>query len=282
MREEDYRNAFQTIEMKSEMKERIINGCNNMQHKKYVSKGARALIAAACCIILFSGANAVTTNAFGYSLVSKFYNFIQTDDKKVIEIKAIERRDDSKDMTVVTNPDRIDKDLYSFLSENDLTNLLVPQNLAKDWIVTDSCYKKAGSSTNLKPSISFTMSNETDQFQAFIDGGVADTGAYQVGVDYAETKMINDIEFLIVHLETDLTYEKYLKELEDTFLPIMKITAEEFYNTRTYAESGTEEAYQKFAKNAAFIDFSAGGYDYSYCLTKGIDIDDFIYSLVQE
>ena len=282
MREEDYKKAFQTIEMKSDMKERIISKCNNMHHKKNISKGARALIATACCVILFLCVNAIATYAYGYNLITKFYNFIKIDDQSIVEINMTDRRQDFKGMTATTPLDSDDKDLYSFLNENNMTNLLVPQNLTKDWTLTESDYSKAGSSKNLKPSISFTISNGTDQIDAFIDGGVSDTLAYQVGIDYTETKVVNDIEFLIIHQETDLTYEKYLKELENGLLPIMKISAEEFYKTNTYADLGTEEAYQRFVKYSTFVDFSTGGYDYSYCLTKGIDVDDFLNSLIQE
>ena len=281
MREENYKNAFQTIEMNSEMKERIIKNCNNMNRKRNVSKGARALLAAACCVIIFTGLNTVATYAYGYNLVSRFYHFIQSDHTKAVEINSAERRNASKDLTVVTPPDQVDKDLYQFLSENNLTDVLVPQKLTKDWTLTDSDYSKAGSAPSLKPSISFTISNGTDQIDAFIDGGISDTSAYQIGIDYVETKVVKDIEFLIVHQETDLTYEKYQEELEAAFLPIMKMSAEEFYRTNTYAELGSEEAYQRFIKYNTFVDFSTGGYDYSYCLTKGINIEDFLNTLLQ-
>ena len=282
MCEEDYKKALLRIEMKSEMKERIINNCNNIHKKKNVSNWTRALIATACCLILFASVNAVTTYAYGYSLVSKFTKFFETNDAKVIQINTADRRNVSKDITIVTPPDRVDKDLYDFLKENNLTNLLIPQNLTKDWALKDSAYSDAGSSGDLKPSISFTISNGTDQIDAYIDGGISDNSMYQVGIDYAETKVIQEIEFLIVHLKTDLTYEKYLQELVDLLYPIMKISQAEFYKSNIYAELGSEDAYKRFISHSTFVDFSTGGYDYTYSLTKGIDIDDFIHSLIQE
>ncbi len=282
MREEDYKKVFETIEMKSDMRERIIYRCHNEQNRKTVNKGAAALIVAACCVILFTGANAITARAYGYSLVSKFYSYFQSDDKKVVDINMADRRDDSKDMMVGTPVDSIDKDLYSFLNENNLTDLVVPQNLTKDWKLTGSEYSKAGSSTSLKPSISFSMSNGTDDFIAFIAGGVADAASYQVGIGYVETKVLNQIEFLIIHKEPDLTYEKYLKELENQMLSVMKVSAEEFYETNTYKELGTDDAYKRFVKYETIIDFSVGGYDYSYSLSKGMDVDGFLDLLVHK
>lgn len=282
MREEDYKNAFLKIEMKSEMKDRIINNYNNIHKNKNVSKWTRAFIATACCLILFTSANAVTTYAYGYSLISRFSKFFENNDAKVIQINTIDRRNASKDITIVTPPDRVDKDLYDFLKENNLTNLLIPKNLTKDWVLKSSEYLEAGSYDDLKPSISFTISNGTDQIDAYIDGGISDNSMYQVGIDYAETKVIQEIEFLIVHLKTDLTYEKYLQELEDLLYPIMKISQEEFYKSNIYAELGSEDAYKRFISHSTFVDFSTGGYDYTFCLTKGIDIDDFIQSLIQE
>lgn len=279
MCEEDYKNAFQTIEMKSEMKERIINRCSNEPHNKLINKGSRTLLAAAFCIMLFLGMNAVTTYAYGINLLSKFYTLIQTEDKKVVEINMTDRREDAAYLTANASPDSTNKDLYSFLNECDMTNLIVPQNLSNDWKLVDSSYKQAGLSTDSKSSIYFNMSNGTDQIDASINAGIADTSAYQVGIDYVETKKVNEIELLIVHLKKDLTYEMYLKELELQLLSIMKISAEEFYKTDTYAELGSEEAYQNFIKYGTFIDFSAGGYDYSYALTKGINTDDFLNSL---
>lgn len=281
MFEDEYKNAFQKIEMKSDMKERIISKCKTMRQKKHVSKGSTALIAAVC-VILFLGVNAVVTYAYGYNLISKFYNFTRINDQSRVDINMTERRENFMDITAAPPQDSIDKDLYSFLNEYNLTHLLVPHNLPDDWTLTDSSYKLAGSSNNLKPSISFTISNGTDYIDAFINGGVADSTIYQLGVDYVETKVVNEIEFLIIHLEKDLTYEKYLKELDDTFLPLMNISAEEFHKTNTYKEQSAEEVYQRFIKYGAFIDFSIGGYDYSYCLTKGIDINTFLNSLTQE
>lgn len=279
---EEYKNAFQTIEMKSDMKERIISKCKTISQKKYISKGSRALIAAVSCVILFLGVNTISTYAYGYNFISKFYNFTRINDQSRVEINMTERREDFKDITATPPLDSIDKDLYGFLNENNLTHLLVPHNLTNDWTLTESDYKLAGSSKNLKPSISFTISNGTDRIDAFINGGISDSSVYQIGVDYVETKVVNEIEFLIIHLEADLTYEKYLKELEDTYLPIMKMSAEEFHKTNTYIELSSEETYQRFTKYSTFVDFSIGGYDYSYCLTKGIDIDTFLNSLIQE
>ncbi len=281
MREEDYKNAFQSVVMKTEMKERIINKCSNRPQKKYVSKGARALIAAACSVILFTGINAVTTHAYGFNILSRFYRFIQNDTQSVVEIHKTERREAFKD-TTTTPHGSIDKNLSTLLEEYHLTNLVVPQKLSTDWTLTDSDFSYAGSSTDLKPSITFTISNGTDQIYASVDGGVSDRSAYQVGIDYVETKVVKDIEFLIVHLAADLTYENYLAELEALLLPIMQISAEEFYKTNTYAELGTEEAYQNFIKYRTFVDFSTGGYDYSYGLTGGIALEDFLDSLVYE
>ncbi len=281
MREEDYRNAFQSVVMKTEMKERMINKCSNRPQRKYISKGARALIAAACSVLLLTGVNAVTTHAYGINIFSRFYHFIQNDTQRNVEIHKAERREAFQD-TTSTPHGPIDKNLSTLLEEHDLRHLVVPQKPSTDWTLTDSDFTYAGSSSDLKPSITFTISNGTDQIYASVDGGVSDRSAYQVGIDFVETKVVKDIEFLIVHLAADLTYENYLAELEALMLPIMQISAEEFYKTNTYAELGTEEAYQNFTKYSTFVDFSAGGYDYSYGLTGGIDLEDFLNSLLYE
>lgn len=282
MREEDYRDLFEMIEMKSDMKRRIINECHNIHSKRSSNKGVRALIVAACCALMFLGANVITTYAYGYNIVSKFYEYVHSEDTQVVDIKANERRDASRDKVVNTSMDDINQNLYDFLETYEFTDLVLPKNIAEDWKLTSGEAANAKTSEDKHSSVYFTLSNGTEYINGSIDDGYADKSTYRIGLDYAETKEVNDIEFLVVHKDADLTYEEYLNEVEDYMVPFMETTVEEYYKTKTAEFFSDKATYDNYMKYKTFIDFSVGGYDYSYGLSDGMNVDEFINSLVQE
>jgi hypothetical protein len=285
MREEEYRKIFCKIELKDEMKARIISGCAGGGRTLHHNGWMKGMAAAACGLLLFFGLNTYTVAAYGVNLVSEFYNLIQGEDRNIVEVNDPERFKNAPDLTADINAENTNTDLYAFLEEHGLTDLFVPQALTKDWELVDSEFgyygtTGTGTSDDLNPSIGFQLGNETDQIYATVmEGHSSGPITYQVGVDYAETETAGGIEFLIIHIRENLSYEEYKADLDAVFSLLFEGTPEDFHQSRTYQYLAQEEHYRQYSGYGSIIDFSVGGYNYSYCLTRGIDAVEFIGDL---